>query len=62
MPQELLSIRKVAARISHSTSWIYAKMKVGRFPRPLPLEGIAKNLWSSEQLDSWIASRMKDAK
>ena len=55
MPQELLSIRKVADRISFSKSWIYAEMKAGRFPRPLNLR-LGKNLWESEAIDEWISS------
>ena len=60
MPQELLSIRKVAERISFSKSWIYAQMKAGRFPRPLKLN-FGKNLWSSESIENWIEALKKRA-
>jgi prophage regulatory protein len=60
MPQDLLSIRKVAERISFSKSWIYAEMKAGRFPKPLKLN-FGKNLWSSEQIDAYIATLLKSA-
>ncbi len=59
MSQELLSIRKVADRISFSKSWIYAEMKAGRFPPPLDL-GFGKNLWSSEAIDAWITAKVKN--
>lgn len=56
---DLLSIHKVAARISFSKSWIYAELKANRFPKPLRTFG--KNLWSSEAIDAWIASQLRKA-
>lgn len=57
---DLLSIHKVAARISFSRSWILREIKEGRFPKPLKLN-FGKNLWNSDTIDDWIEARLKNA-
>ena len=59
MSQELLSIRKVADRISYSRSWIHAQIKTGNFPPPDLCMG--KNLWRSETISNWIEGKLKNA-
>lgn len=54
-PMRLLSIGEVQQRVSMGRSTIYARIKAGRFPRPVSVSpGMVR--WRDADIDAWIAS------
>lgn len=56
MPQQLLSVRQVAERISFGRAWIYQMMSDGKFPKPFQI-GERAVRWTPEQIDTWVAKQ-----
>ena len=57
MAEVLLRLPTVAARTGLPRSTIYAKIKEGDFPAPIPL-GKRSVAWIESQVDEWIQSRI----
>lgn len=57
----LLRRKQVEARTGLSRSSIYNRMKTGDFPTPISLGGKAVG-WLSNEIDSWIADRIKESR
>ena len=57
MPNRLLRLSEVRARVPFSKSTLYAKIAAGEFPAPIAL-GVRAVAWSEESIDAWIASRI----
>ena len=57
MPESLLRLREVIARVGLSRSSIYLAISQDRFPRPA-LIGLRAVAWRSSEIENWIASRV----
>ena len=51
----------VLRRTGLSRSTVYLRMKEGRFPKPVPLDGSAV-AWVESEISQWIADRVKAAR
>lgn len=51
-PDTLLRRQDVERRIGFSTSWLYAAMTAGTFPRPVHIGASVR--WRSADVDAWI--------
>ena len=54
----VVKIQEVVMRTALSKASIYAFIKEGRFPKPIPL-GSRSVGWSSIEIDEWILSRIE---
>ena len=57
MPERLLRLSDVRARIPYSRASIYRLMSEGRFPHPYSL-GERAVAWRESDIDAWIDSRV----
>lgn len=58
--QILLRRPDVEQRTGLRRSHLYALMKQGAFPQPVPLAGRAV-AWVADEVDTWIANRIREA-
>lgn len=58
MSESVIRLPNVKARTGLSRSSIYAFIKEGTFPPPIPL-GLRSVGWLSSDIDAWIAERIK---
>jgi prophage regulatory protein len=56
MSESIIRLPKVKDRTGKSRSSIYADIKEGKFPKPIPL-GPRSVGWLSSDIDAWIAQR-----
>lgn len=54
-PDSLMKIEEVEKMISFTRKWIYAKMKVGLFPKPIKLMNASR--WKLKDVQDWINSQ-----
>ena len=59
MSQKILRIDAVCEKVGIPESGIYALMREGGFPKPIPLSKRRTGFLESE-LDEWIAARVAD--
>lgn len=52
--ERLLSLEEVMAKVSMSSSAIYARIAKGQFPRPIKLGRSSR--WNQVELDQWVAN------
>lgn len=57
MPTRLVRLPEVRIMTGLSRSTIYAKMKVGRFPRSVQL-GVSLTAWVETEIEEWIADQI----
>jgi prophage regulatory protein len=63
MPEPRIErLPQVLARVGLSRSTLYARVKVGEFPRPISLGGPHIVGFLSSEIDAWIAQRVSDAR
>ena len=55
----ILRLREVKARTGRCTSAIYADMRAGTFPRPIPL-GPQSRGWLETEINDWIMARVAE--
>lgn len=53
----LLTFPQVIARVGLQKSWIYSAIKRGAFPAPVQTISTRRTLFSSHDIDSWIAEK-----
>jgi prophage regulatory protein len=58
MSESLLPRKEVEKRCGLSRSSIYARMKVGTFPKPIHDPDSSIVWWRSSEIDAWIQSRI----
>jgi prophage regulatory protein len=58
MPQELLRLPTVLARVGWGRSTLYKRVKEGTFPSPIEL-GPRARAWIGSEVDEWIARRIE---
>ena len=58
MAQSLLRLPSVVARTGYSRSSLYALIAKGEFPAPVSL-GARAVAWPSDEIDQWIAARIR---
>lgn len=58
--ETILRRKQVEARTGLSRSTIYARMAAGTFPCQIDLGGGKSVGWLESEIDSWIASRIKN--
>jgi prophage regulatory protein len=58
-PLRILRLREVKARTGRCTSSIYADMRAGTFPRPIPL-GPQTRGWLETEINDWIMARVAE--
>lgn len=56
MPSHLLRLPQVRHHVGLSRSAIYALIKAGTFPRPIPV-GVRARAWDASEIDAWVESR-----
>jgi len=56
----LLRIDAVKARTGLGRSSIYALAAENRFPKPIQLDGSRVSVWSSADIDRWIAQQIQN--
>jgi prophage regulatory protein len=61
MQESILRIGAVKNRTGLSNTTLYAMMKNGEFPKPIPLGKQAKG-WVSSEIDDWIQARISQRK
>jgi prophage regulatory protein len=61
MTQKFLRLKEVRARVPFSRSTIYAKIRLGEFPRPVNL-GARAVAWVESDIDDWMQARILDDK
>lgn len=54
---DILRMPQVKARVGLCSVEIYRRIKAGRFPAPIKLDGRASG-WLSNEIDQWIADRI----
>ena len=57
--RRLLKLPDVQCKIGQRKSWIYAQIREGRFPAPVPT-GPGSVAWLEDELDKWIMDRVAD--
>lgn len=58
--RRFLRLPDVKRIVGYGRTAIYQKIKAGEFPRPYPL-GARAVAWLSDEIDSWVESRIKAA-
>lgn len=58
MAQSLLRLPQVIERSGYKRSSIYAMVRRGEFPEPIPL-GPRIVVWDSEQIDEWVRQQIE---
>lgn len=61
MPQELLRLPTVLARVGWGRSTLYKRVKEGTFPSPIEL-GPRARAWIGSEVDEWIARRILETR
>jgi len=57
MSESLLPMAEVRKRVGLSASMIYRLVSEGRFPKPGKFG--TRSLWSSSEVDAWVAERIR---
>ena len=57
----LLRLKRVKEKVGLGKSTIHNKIKIGEFPKPIPL-GARAVAWLESDIDKWIASRIEAAR
>lgn len=52
--ERLITIAEVRQRVSRSTSWVYAAMAKGSFPKCTRYPGSTSVFWRESDIDAWI--------
>lgn len=55
-PDRFLNIGQVCQIVSIGETKIRHLMKIGKFPRPYKIEGVARVFWSHDDIQKWIAA------
>lgn len=55
-PIRLLRLQEVKGRVGLSKSSIYERVKLGQFPKPVPLGGVVG--WLESEIEEWIESKV----
>lgn len=55
-PIRLLRLQEVKDRVGLSKSSIYERVKLGQFPKPVPLGGVVG--WVESEIESWIGEKV----
>ncbi len=58
----ILRRREVEARIGLSTSPLYARIKAGSFPKPIPRGNSKAVGWLESEVNAWIAEQVAKRK
>lgn len=58
MSTQILRLPAVVARVGLSKSPLYAKIKAGEFPKPVPLSNQAVG-WLESEVEAWLQERIK---
>lgn len=59
--RRFMRLHEVKQTVGYGRTAIYEKIKTGEFPKPYPL-GARAVAWLSDEIDGWIASRIKAAR
>ncbi|WP_420009069.1 helix-turn-helix transcriptional regulator [Xanthomonas sacchari] len=57
-PLRFLRIREVLARTGLSKSTLYARVRVGEFPKPVPLGTLSA--WVESEVEAWMEARVDE--
>ena len=58
--EQIVRMRELAARLTLSSSHLYALIKAGKFPRPVDLvPGGRSKGWPEHELSAWLRSRIE---
>ena len=55
-PIRLLRLQEVKDRVGLSKSSIYERVRLGQFPKPVPLGGVVG--WVESEIEGWIAEKV----
>ncbi|WP_369942752.1 helix-turn-helix transcriptional regulator [Xanthomonas medicagonis] len=58
-PLRFLRIREVLARTGLPKSTLYDRIRVGSFPKPVPLGGTL-SAWVESEVEDWMAARIAE--
>jgi len=61
MAERFLRLKEVRLRVPYSRSSIYAKIRIGEFPRPVSL-GARAAFWRESDIDGWIEAQILEDK
>ena len=61
MAERFLRLKAVRERVPFSRSTIYAKIRLGEFPKPVNL-GARAVAWKESDIDHWIDARILEGK
>ena len=56
-PVRLLTFPEVISRVGLQKSWLYAAIKSGDFPSPLKSISARRTLFSSHDIERWLAEK-----
>lgn len=59
MAEKLLKLSDVEAKTGFKKTWIYARVKAGKFPAPIHI-GVSSR-WPESLIDEWIAQQTEQA-
>ncbi len=60
--RQFLRLKQVKERVGLQRSSLYAQIKNGEFPAPIPLSTHGRAVaWDSRAIDSWMDSRVRAA-
>lgn len=62
MTHQILRLPAVQARTGLSRTAIYRRMKLGQFPRSIPLGSVRTTGWIEAEIDEWIAEHIRRAR
>jgi prophage regulatory protein len=57
--RRILRCPEVLARVGFKRAYLYAQIKAGKFPKPIPL-GIRAVGWDSAEIEQWILGRIRE--
>ena len=58
--EQIVRMRELAARLTLSSSHLYALIKAGKFPKPVDLvPGGRSKGWPEHELSAWLRSRIE---
>lgn len=60
IPEHLLRLPDVCARVGVRHSKLYELIAAGDFPRPVKVGGTRASRWPSSEVDAWIAARIAE--
>lgn len=57
MPESLLRLKDVQARVPFSRAQLYKLMEEGQFPKPVPI-GLRAIAWRESEISAWISAKI----